>query len=177
MTMKEEFFEIINDQESSVKNVPVYLNEGEYDPDDIPENIDVQAVFPDGTPWAFCSNWAIDLQRRLGSERVALFGFWAGDNPLSEVSKIADGHDFAIVDARYIVDGWLVNVEQLHKTGVFDLEDDNDLGMIFKFYGNPLTWEGRNVDENSPAGVVPQKLFEKLEAAGLVDPFVPDACM
>lgn len=102
---------------------------------------DEGAKFPNGDPWAFCWSWANDLQQRLGGERVRRFGFDGDENETSEIGQLAGGHDFAIVDGRYIVDGWAANVEYLHKTGVLDLEDESEFADIERLFGDPRTWQ------------------------------------
>jgi hypothetical protein len=115
--------------------------------DSVPFSNDGPATFPDGSNWAFCSNWAQDLHKRLG-KRVVQYGFSDEDNETSEIAQDAGGHDFAVVDGRYIVDGWLVKVEQLHETGVFDLEDETQFADITRLYGDPRCWkDGSLIDE------------------------------
>ncbi len=172
--MKEILRKVIDDQEASVRCVPLDLTYEDADPAGYPDFIETASLFPNGKPWAICSNWVDDLQARLGSSIVVRFGFWGSDNPQSEVSEIADGHDFVVVDGRYIVDGWLSNVECLHATGVFDIDDDADLEAIFRFYGNPLSWEATGLSNDAPEFLIPQKVYERLEAAGFIPAFVPD---
>lgn len=108
--------------------------------DSVPFSSDGPATFPDGGDWAICSYWAQDLHKRLGA-RVVQYGFDDEENATSEIAQLAGGHDFAVVDGRYIVDGWLVKVEQMHKTGVFDLEDESQFADITRFYGDPRCWK------------------------------------
>lgn len=97
------------------------------------------SVMPDGNQTFACTSWAGVVRRALGS-RAVIVGFAAGDNPASEVSALADGHDFAIVDSRFIVDGWILNVECLAKRAVFDLDDPADAPDIERLYGDRKTW-------------------------------------
>ncbi len=103
------------------------------------------------------------MRTRLGEDRVSLFGFWAEDNPVSHISKLASGHDFAIVDGRYLVDGWVVHVEAIHDSGVIDLEDAANNEMISYLYGNPLSWESKRNELSDPNNDIPQRLYERLE--------------
>jgi len=67
------------------------------------------------------------------------------------IRELAGGHDFAIVDDRYIVDPWLMEVELDRITtltgkklyvnqGVFDLENSNDRQLAREIYGPSSNW-------------------------------------
>lgn len=94
-------------------------------------------VFPDGWASAICTNWMRYVARILRRDRVEFRGFL--DNG-SEIARDYGGHDFAIVDGRHIVDGWLVHVAGLHPTAVLDLEDPADADAIDRLYGARSTW-------------------------------------
>jgi hypothetical protein len=134
--------------------------------DSVPFNPDGPAEFPDGSYWVICSNWAQDLHKRLG-RRVVQYGFDDEENPTSEIAQLAGGHDFAVVDGRHIVDGWLAKVEQLHETGIFDLEDETQFADIIRFYGDPRCWKDSSTsafldetDENDLRNQVATRLFD-----------------
>ena len=116
---------------------------------------DGPAVFPDGSTWAKCTNWARYVRRVLG-ERVAIYGFSEDDNPTSEIARICGGHDFAVVDNRYVVDGWAMNVERLSTRAVFDLSDPADAEEIRRLYGSRECWQRgsgleQELDEETPS--------------------------
>lgn len=50
-----------------------------------------------------------------------------------------DGHDFAIVDGRYLVDGW-AKVFESRPRAVLDLLDPADQEEIHTYYGDPALW-------------------------------------
>ncbi len=166
--MKDELRSLIDKQEESIKyEHPEGYNLGddaEGDKEPTNEDGDTVSVFPNGDHAAFCTSWADDLRERLGPEAVALFGFDADANPDSYVSKIADGHDFAIVNQRYIVDGWTTNVESIHPTGVMDIEDDGDLDEIIRLYGDPRQWEPRTNEQADPDNQISATFAERLES-------------
>jgi len=89
-----------------------------------------------------CTSYALEIQRVLGKERVTIVGFFAEDNPTAGVNMVAEGHDFAIVDERYIVDPWVACVENLSEDFVFDLEQDTD--CIIALYGDSSRWAKRD---------------------------------
>lgn len=101
-------------------------------------------VFPSGEPMYVCTSWALDVRERLGEERVRIFGFFSEQNPSALISKDYDGHDFAVVDGRYIVDGWsgYASLERPGRAspGVFDLLDSDDHVEIVRVYGARGSW-------------------------------------
>lgn len=96
-------------------------------------------------PAVFCDSWArfvVDcLPGRAKKVGFDMNGGQENDNDESALSRLCDGHAFAIVDERYIVDGWLKNVEAESSRAVFDMQDASDAQAIKHFYGNPATWE------------------------------------
>ena len=100
---------------------------------------DEAAAFPDGGYWARCTSWAVYV-RRLEGERAKLYGFDSDENPDSEIAQRCGGHDFAVVADRFLVDGWVVNVEGMSKHAVFDLRDPADMPIVHELYGDPAIW-------------------------------------
>lgn len=105
------------------------------------------SVLPDGGRASSCSDCAYYI-RELESN-TAIYGFWSKDNPSWAGAKLQDGHDFAIVEGRYIVDPWIKETEGLSKRAVFDLETPADAREINRLFGNPLNWQ--LVEGPSPA--------------------------
>lgn len=94
-------------------------------------------------PWFSCDSWAEYVVQQLPGRAVA-YGFWCEDNPGTEIEDFCDGHTFAIVDDRYIVDGWIKNVEGILPRAVFDLNDPADADIIKKYYGPRENWKPIN---------------------------------
>lgn len=109
----------------------------------VEETEDDGARLPDGGRWAICTTWA-GYVRRLEGDRAQLFGYSCDENPSAEISRLADGHDFAIVDFRWLVDPWSLLVEGLTSKAVLDLEDPDDLALAEKLNGPRRFW-GRNL--------------------------------
>lgn len=109
---------------------------------------DSGSEFPDGTAWAFCTNWAHYVRRVLGA-RCEIYGFDEEQNPDSLIAQEAGGHDFALVDGRYIVDGWAKNVEGMANRAVFDLEDEAQTDEILRLYGHRENWGRGDGNENA----------------------------
>jgi hypothetical protein len=91
-----------------------------------------------------CTGYACSILHKLGKNRVKVFGFSETDNPKSRiVEKDNTGHDFAVVDDRYIVDPWLTEFSLASGTdqGVFDMQDPKDAAEVKKIYGDQANWK------------------------------------
>jgi len=108
--------------------------------DNVPETM---SIFPDGTSAITCTNYAIQIARTLPG-RVAIFGFANENNLASRVAREEihpGGHDFAVVDGRYLVDPWVKLVAEVSDQIIFDFNDPDDLLVIQDFYGLKSCWE------------------------------------
>jgi hypothetical protein len=100
---------------------------------------DGPALFPDGHEWAFCTNWA-RYARRFHGRSVKLYGFLEEENEASHIAAMAFGHDFAVLNNRYLIDGWARQVSGYASRSVFDLENDRHLAEVIHLYGEPAHW-------------------------------------
>lgn len=113
----------------------LYLTVG----DDMPG---AQSVFPDGTSAACCTDYARQICRAMPN-RAVIFGFYNKDNPTSRVAREEihpGGHDFAVVDDRYIVDPWIRLVADESDQIVFDMHDVADARAALDNYGPRACW-------------------------------------
>jgi len=92
-----------------------------------------------------CTGYAAELFCIFGPDRTSLFGFHGEDNPTSRIGRDHGGHDFAVLDGRYIVDPWLDDTVNESKQIIFDLEAEQDRLKILELYGDRFYWT-RNVD-------------------------------
>ena len=116
------------------------------DPEEDPE--EETYVFPEsGFRWTYCTGYACEIKRMLGKDRVEVWGYRIEDTEDQRIGHDSGGHNFAIVDNRYIVDPWPNEVlgDKIHY-GVYDLRDANDYDLIIQMYGNPSTWEKENIN-------------------------------
>lgn len=133
----------------------LFENEGAYNGSD---GDNEESVFPDGSAMVFCTNWANYVRRVMGS-RATLHGFYHDENPDSKIAKDCGGHDFAVVDGRYVVDAWALNIEGYlydRRCCVLDLHDSEDYALAVVLYGSPLKWSRnyeseKSIDEETPA--------------------------
>ncbi|MBU2769153.1 hypothetical protein HAP94_24075, partial [Acidithiobacillus ferrivorans] len=106
------------------------------------EDADGQSVFPDDTSAITCTNYALQIRKGLPDHVVQIVGFENEHNPDCAVVREdwhPDGHDFAIVDHRWLVDPWARLVAGTRDQIVYDLQVDARL--VAETYGDPLKWE------------------------------------
>ena len=96
------------------------------------------SLLPNGGRAAVCTDCARFIGRK--EPGTTIVGYSHEDNP-SDASELAFGHDFAIVDDRYIVDPWVVETAGVSSRAVFDLENPLDANEIRRLYGDPRKWE------------------------------------
>lgn len=97
-----------------------------------------------------CTGYACAVLQKLGKARVKVFGF-GEENAASRIAQTSGGHDFAVVDGRYIVDPWLgegfgtpmtaADGKPLPNRTVFDLEAPKDRAEIADIYGDRAAWK------------------------------------
>jgi len=95
---------------------------------------------PDGSEWSDQLAWPSYARRILG-ERAEIMGFWSYENISARIAnEIAERRDFALIDKRFILDGWLANIAG-HGNGLTDLGDQSLTALIRDHYGDPGRWE------------------------------------
>ncbi|SOC30338.1 hypothetical protein [Thalassospira xiamenensis] len=102
---------------------------------------DIIAYLPSGEPMGTCTNCA----RVVASDypgRADIYGFLCEQNPECTDDEIqcVGGHDFCVVDRRYVVDLWISLYTGLESQVVFDLQDPADRDKITQYFGNPRNW-------------------------------------
>ena len=101
---------------------------------------DGEGVFPDGSPVVVCTSWAREVERAIGSDRCRVVGFPSDAVPSSRIARDHGGHDFVVVDGRWIVDGWACDVEGYLDGPVLDLEDAGEAATAAELFGAPDEW-------------------------------------
>lgn len=112
---------------------------------------DLVSVFADGTSATVCTNYAAHVFRALPG-RVAIFGFANKDNPSSRAAREEfhpEGHDFAVVDERFLVDPWVRLVAGVSQQMCFDFHDRRDAALVLDTYGPRACWERLDEAEQS----------------------------
>jgi hypothetical protein len=93
-----------------------------------------------------CTYCAAKVVRQFGGK---VMGFFVDENPGARICRdpcdggpTMSGHDFALVDGRYIVDTWAFHAHvRLIPKPVFDLEEKKDRELVRWFYGREASWE------------------------------------
>ena len=99
-----------------------------------------RSLLPDGEPAVICGFCAAYIVRLVGAGQVV--GFHDGLNPIAHAAGYpGGGHDFALIDGRYIVDPWVKETGLTSKRAVFDLLDAGDAEEIRWLYGDRGAWE------------------------------------
>jgi hypothetical protein len=108
-----------------------------------------ESLLPDDGSAVCCTDYAAYIFKQLPG-RVEIYGFANEDNPTSRVAREEihlSGHDYAIVDGRYIVDPWPRLVPMAFEQMVFDLEDEADAALVADIYGPRSCWERMSLAE------------------------------
>jgi hypothetical protein len=92
---------------------------------------------PDGTYAATCTNWARMVKARYG-DRAEIKYILSRLSPALHADGY-DGHDFAVLDGRYLIDGWAKQFPGRPRA-VLDLQDPADHEEIITYYGDPKLW-------------------------------------
>lgn len=95
---------------------------------------------PNGEPISndtACARYVVDL---LGEGEV--MGFLVEDNPecCHPAVLAEEGHDFALIQRRYIVDLWMRFATGWQSPPVYDIHNPAHAGPIQGIYGNPAAW-------------------------------------
>lgn len=92
-----------------------------------------------GHPFITCTNSAKWMKKTF-FPKAKIMGFYEEDNPESEIGQAAGGHDFLVIDNRYILDMWYKHIENHEDAPILiDMETQKDL--LKKYYGDPKTWK------------------------------------
>lgn len=116
-------------------------------PDWHKDALDSESVFPDGLDAVCCTWYAVQVYKAYPG-RVQILGFANQDNPTSLVAREQlhpGGHDFAVLDNRYIIDPWLKLVACVTEEVVLDLTVENDVNCALNRYGPRNLWQ-RNLN-------------------------------
>jgi hypothetical protein len=100
-------------------------------------------------PSSFICTWVASAVKMLEGDSIKVYGFSTYQNPdatyfVEENGLDSDeGHHFAVMDNRYIIDPWIYdnfhNGETFNRS-VFDLQNKNDEEIIKYIYGDRNKW-------------------------------------
>lgn len=90
-----------------------------------------------GHPFFICTNGAEWVRDNFFPEAV-IMGYHHDNNPTAEIGEVEGGHDFLILDGRYIIDFWYRSTYENDSPILLDMEKDQSL--VSRYYGDPATW-------------------------------------
>lgn len=134
------------------------------------------SLLPNGESFFICTNSAKFVIQTL--QEGELYGFVTDDNPSVTHSEIlsSEGHDFALLRNRYIVDLWISHFTGCEKQMVYDLWDVKDHVKIKEIYGDPTAWlkyeEGRewvNYESMKPTARPRMRVLPDIDAQNSPD--------
>jgi hypothetical protein len=95
--------------------------------------------FDDGSACGICTHSAIHVARAFAG---VVLGYLAENNPRAELGDAySQGHDFAIVEDRWLVDYWTWRTTGLLDHPVLDLGEAADLAVGTRLYGKSSYWD------------------------------------
>lgn len=107
---------------------------------EIVENDDEEQVFTrTGGPVCMCWGSAGEVVAHLGADRAVQTGYFCRQGTSALIAMHAEGHDLALVDGRYLVDGWLAHVTTRGPC-VLDLHDAADLAKACLIHEPLASW-------------------------------------
>ena len=74
-------------------------------------------------------------------------GYRTADNPSAVVPKYVDGHDFALIAGRFVVDYWGCHVANEVDRTVFDLNDPEEAKLVRHYFGKQTAWQTISISD------------------------------
>lgn len=93
-----------------------------------------------------CTNTAVYLADRLGG---VVYGYSIDDNPEAQLGQNEFGHDFAVIDDRWLVDFWARDTYDMRD--LYDLHNPRDLRIVTRQYGPRKNWKRMSLEHFSEA--------------------------
>lgn len=119
-----------------------------------PESEDLVAMLPGVGQMGTCTRCAIYVMAKLLSagveiDQVQIKGFFREDNPAAThpALEVVDGHDFAVLSGRFVIDPWISVYTGCEDQTVYDLRDPQDAPKILAIYGDPSAWSDVDKDK------------------------------
>lgn len=110
---------------------------------EVTENDDEEQAFVrTGGPAAMCWASAAEVVADLGEDRAVSTGYFCSEGSRAAMAEHAEGHDLALVDGRFLVDGWAAHVAEIGPC-VLDLHDPADVRTALRLHEPFETWTTR----------------------------------
>lgn len=95
-------------------------------------------VFANGESYFQCTASARRVVAEFGGR---VLGFYREENPAGEIVCDEEGHDFAFVADRFVVDFWAVYAASVSDRAILDLTDADDRSTALRLYGPQDAWK------------------------------------
>ena len=107
-------------------------------------------TFPNGDHCWICTNSAVRIAKEF---KGTVWGYWGADNPIALIGwPHYEGHDFAIIQKRWLVDYWAFRISKLSPVRVFDLRRVQERQLVKTLYGSKERWnQGDSFERRSPS--------------------------
>jgi hypothetical protein len=133
---------------------------------DVVESADGEQTFSrTGGPAVMCWASAQEVVAELGGDRALTTGYFCRDDSPAAIADHAEGHDLALVDGRFLVDGWAAFVAEIGPC-VLDLRDRRDRETAMRLHEPFGTWttapeipEGTEEQTGEAEGPIPEQRY------------------
>lgn len=92
----------------------------------------------EGHPFIVCTNIAKWLKKNF-YPNAEIMGYHTENNSDAEIGQDAGGHDFILIDNRFIIELWFSQIEEKDCPILFDLKENPEL--VKKYFGDVDKWE------------------------------------
>jgi hypothetical protein len=89
-----------------------------------------------------CTDTSVWLAERL---KGVVHGYHHEDNPTAVLGETEGGHDFLLIDDRWLVDWWAKDTYQ--ERDLYDLKKLEDQAEVERLYGDPKNWKAMGPKE------------------------------
>lgn len=95
--------------------------------------------FADGSHCSVCVSSAARIAHEFDG---AVIGYWSKANPAATIGgPLCEGHDFAFIADRWIVDYWAFRIAMVIQKPVLDLDSEQDRNLAKRLFGDRNAWE------------------------------------
>lgn len=95
--------------------------------------------FRDASACSICTSSAVLVARRFGG---VVLGYHSVDNPTAFIgAPVYSGHDFALLNERWLIDYWAWHVAGLTPNPILDLSNESDRSTALIQYGPAGVWQ------------------------------------
>lgn len=108
------------------------------------EHVEGRWTFRSGGSSGICTEGAKKVAIEFGGQVV---GYHTADNPSAVVPKYVDGHDFALIAGRFVVDYWACHVAEEIDRAVFDLNDPEEAKLVRHYFGKQTAWQTISISD------------------------------